>query len=142
RARKQLPPSRKGPAIVVIVGPSFGGSKGIRTPDPLHAMQVRYRAAPWTRAVPCGATCIGYYRKSSALGICKEGAAERAHPPDGRPHLLQVMPCLVLLAEPAQVPCSARNADRFNRQSVLCAQHLDGTSALIWHIHGCRHHQN
>jgi hypothetical protein len=25
-----------------------GGSKGIRTPDPLHAMQVRYRAAPWT----------------------------------------------------------------------------------------------
>ncbi|MCU1584057.1 MAG: hypothetical protein JWM49_613 [Microbacteriaceae bacterium] len=24
------------------------GSKGIRTPDPLHAMQVRYRAAPWT----------------------------------------------------------------------------------------------
>src|SRR5688572_670062 len=29
----------------------FGGSKGIRTPDPLHAMQVRYRAAPWTHAV-------------------------------------------------------------------------------------------
>jgi hypothetical protein len=28
----------------------IGGSKGIRTPDPLHAMQVRYQAAPWTRA--------------------------------------------------------------------------------------------
>ena len=28
------------------------GSKGIRTPDPLHAMQVRYRAAPWTLGVP------------------------------------------------------------------------------------------
>jgi hypothetical protein len=28
-----------------------GGSKGIRTPDPLHAMQVRYRAAPWTHIV-------------------------------------------------------------------------------------------
>jgi hypothetical protein len=27
------------------------GSKGIRTPDPLHAMQVRYRAAPWTPVV-------------------------------------------------------------------------------------------
>ena len=27
------------------------GSKGIRTPDPLHAMQVRYRAAPWTLGV-------------------------------------------------------------------------------------------
>ncbi|MCU1404989.1 MAG: hypothetical protein JWQ43_1292 [Glaciihabitans sp.] len=26
------------------------GSKGIRTPDPLHAMQVRYRAAPWTHS--------------------------------------------------------------------------------------------
>ena len=25
------------------------GSKGIRTPDPLHAMQVRYQAAPWTQ---------------------------------------------------------------------------------------------
>ncbi len=28
------------------------GSKGIRTPDPLHAMQVRYQAAPWTRTFP------------------------------------------------------------------------------------------
>ena len=27
------------------------GSKGIRTPDPLHAMQVRYQAAPWTRGL-------------------------------------------------------------------------------------------
>ena len=41
------PVKGKTPVIAMITG-DFGGSKGIRTPDPLHAMQVRYRAAPWT----------------------------------------------------------------------------------------------
>ena len=39
------------PGTVMVPG-LFGGSKGIRTPDPLHAMQVRYRAAPWTPVSP------------------------------------------------------------------------------------------
>jgi hypothetical protein len=51
-----------------------GGSKGIRTPDPLHAMQVRYQAAPWTRALrkpKCKraerTACQDYYRCSAGL---------------------------------------------------------------------------
>ena len=44
---------------------SFGGSEGTRTPDPLHAMQVRYqlRHRP---ATPLGATGLGYYIPAEA----------------------------------------------------------------------------
>jgi hypothetical protein len=41
-------PNLGGSELFNVLKQDFCGSKGIRTPDPLHAMQVRYRAAPWT----------------------------------------------------------------------------------------------
>ena len=51
---------------------TFCGSKGIRTPDPLHAMQVRYQAAPWTHIANPDrssgkATAPDYYRSIPRL---------------------------------------------------------------------------
>lgn len=45
----------------------FSGSEGTRTPDPLHAMQVRYqlRHRPELRPGPAGATLKAYYTSDS-----------------------------------------------------------------------------
>jgi hypothetical protein len=53
QASRSLNSGKKKPPMTKVIGGFYlsGGSEGIRTPDPLHAMQVRYRAAPRTQTL-------------------------------------------------------------------------------------------